>query len=39
MSSYDYKRIRRLAKEGTWIILGKIAVVLGSLARRTIEWV
>lgn len=28
----DNPRFRRLAKEGTWIIVGKIAVVLGSLA-------
>lgn len=32
MSKPDFTRYRRLAKEGTWIIAGQIAVVLGSLA-------
>lgn len=31
MSKPDFSRYRRLAKEGSWIVLGQIASVLGSL--------
>jgi len=32
LSQITTPRFKRLAKEGTWIVLGKVAVVLGSLA-------
>lgn len=31
MAQLDFPRYRRLAKEGSWIVLGQIAAVLGSL--------
>lgn len=31
MAKRDFSRYRRLAKEGTWIIIGQIATVLGAL--------